>query len=60
MNKKKSKRVYTTKERHDLLDELANEYRDDSASMKVICAAYDEEGFDEGDYEELVGVLELF
>ena len=52
--------MYTTKERHDLLDELANRYRDDEASVKTIYTHYDEEDFDEGDYEELVGVLELF
>lgn len=52
--------MYTTKERHELLDELANQYKDDEASVKTIYSHYDEEGFDESDYEELVGVLELF
>ena len=52
--------VYTTKERHDLLDELANKYKDDEASVKTIYSHWDEEDFDEGDYEELVGVLQLF
>lgn len=52
--------MYTTKERHDLLDELANRYKDDDASVKTIYAHYDEEDFDEDDYEELVGVLQLF
>lgn len=56
----KKYKVYTTKERHDLLDALANEYKDDDASVKTIYAHWDEEGFDEGDYEELTGVLQLF
>jgi hypothetical protein len=60
MSEKKTAKVYTTKERHDLLDALANEYRDDPVSVKVIYAAYDEENFDEDDYEELVGILSLF
>ena len=37
-----------------------NKDKDDEASVKTIYSHYDEEGFDESDYEELVGVLELF
>lgn len=52
--------MYTTEERHDLLDALADKYEGNDVYQKVIASHYDEERFDEEDYEELVGILQLF
>lgn len=58
--RREERKMYSTKERHALLDELANKYKDDDVSVQTIYVYYDDDGFDEADYEELVGVLQLF
>lgn len=53
-------RKMDTARRHELLSRLMDEYRDDKASVQTIQAHWDDDEFDEGDYEELAGILELF